>query len=134
MTQPHMFQTLHVLSQPLLSLTELATAAVVSTKVGHDRVYNEQLERLLHHNGAKAVQEILLLVKGAGAGTEHVLRNGLRVHSKPACNGCQSVRAECAFSVNVRNLACAAALFHRQLCCHTGSSAQLALSSAVLSI
>ena len=55
---PHMFQALHVLPKPLLPLTQLATTDIVGSQIGHHRVNDQQLEWLLNHDRAEAIQQI----------------------------------------------------------------------------
>lgn len=55
-----MLEALHVLAEALLPLAELAAADVVRAQVAHDAVHDEQLEGLVHHDGAEPVQELCM--------------------------------------------------------------------------
>jgi hypothetical protein len=56
----HVFEALHVLPKPLLPFAELAAPNIVGTQVGHDRVHDQELEWLLHHDGAEPVQKLCM--------------------------------------------------------------------------
>lgn len=117
----------------LLSIRELSSSSVVSSKERNEAINNQQRELFLHHLRSSQSEQVVLNLSGVDSAIDDVLKGLCRVQPESFRDFCYLVGSESPHCVDVNYFPPTSALFLLHLGSHGQCVAQLSLPRPELS-
>ena len=115
-------------SHLLLPLRQLTSSGVVNSERLHDRIYDEQGIRVLHHCPCCLLDQSLQRVHCESPSNHDIFEHFIAIEIVPFGYGFDPLRSESVLSIDVQDFALASTLGSRQLSCDAKGHSQLSFA------